>query len=358
MSSKTKGVFLEYSEYAILGARTSGLEPPFTVEALAECPVGAEPREVAAFVGELSGARAGRYTQSVCGVYPSKRFVRRAMLENPVKARDPQFIDNFLQQQYRIAPDEYLVVPLGAGSGQVLNFEKSPPKEVLFAGAPMAELDALQELLTDCLVYPARLEIGSIATIGGLLSYGRFAQTSAPTLALELSEEHAHIYILRDGVVDVARPIPLGLKSMFPVVQKELGLKDEESARKLFFSDTFDFTEMAPLLLKTVQKEVEASTGFYEVQTGQTIGNLFLGLLPRNLGWVASSLSRSLKVSPIMPEVRPWLESMGIEVSAEVELGNRGARWFGLFSLMGNFQPAAPQAGARAGKQATTSANA
>ena len=71
---------------------------------------------------------------------------------------------------------------------------------------------------------------------------------------------------------------------MFPVIQAELGLKDEDSARKLFYSNTFDFTEMGPSLLRKLLKELQASTGFYEVQTGQTIGQLYLALLPNLVG--------------------------------------------------------------------------
>ncbi len=83
------------------------------------------------------------------------------------------------------------------------------------------------------------------------------------------------MFIFGNEQVDICRPIPYGLNSMFPTVQSELGLKDEDSARKLFFSNTFDFTELGPSLLKKMLKELQASTGFYEVQTGQTIGQIF-----------------------------------------------------------------------------------
>ncbi|WP_309385532.1 hypothetical protein [Cerasicoccus frondis] len=137
----------------------------------------------------------------------------------------------------------------------------------------------------------------------------------------------------------MARPVPYGLRSMYPIVQKELGLKDEESAQKLFGSSTFDFAEMGQVLLKKLMKELQASTGFYEVQTGQTIGNIFLGLAPDNLSWIGTTLSKSLGVHVLKPDYESWLEHQGIKVASGVDLGSLGPRWFGLFSLMGDYAP-------------------
>jgi hypothetical protein len=156
---------------------------------------------------------------------------------------------------------------------------------------------------------------------------------------LELTAENAEVFILSGEGLDVARPVPFGLRSMFPLVQEELALKDEASAEKLFFSDTFDFTEMAPVLLKKLLREIQASAGFYEVQTGQSISQIFMGLLPRGLGWIGSSLARTLAVEILQPVYEEWLESLDIAIGPDVELSNRGARWFGLFSLMGNLDP-------------------
>jgi hypothetical protein len=36
--------------------------------------------------------------------------------------------------------------------------------------------------------------------------------------------------------------------------------------------------------------------GFYEVQTGQSIGHLIVQLLPENLGWIRMALSKSLGI--------------------------------------------------------------
>jgi hypothetical protein len=39
----------------------------------------------------------------------------------------------------------------------------------------------------------------------------------------------------------------------------------------------------------------------------------------------------------MQPNLEKWLESLKITLAEEVEVSNLGARWMGLFSLMGEF---------------------
>jgi len=94
---------------------------------------------------------------------------------------------------------------------------------------------------------------------------------------------------------------------------------------------------MGPKLLRRMTKELQASTGFYEVQTGQTISHVFLSVLPKNLNWVAQTVSDSLGLEILQPSIEGWLESLKIKLSDGVEVLNLGPRWMGLFSLMGEF---------------------
>lgn len=129
---------------------------------------------------------------------------------------------------------------------------------------------------------------------------------------------------------------------MIPVVQKELGLKDEESAKKLFYSNTFDFTSMGGVLVKRLLKELQSSIGFYEVQTGQSIGHVFCTQLPPSLSWLGGTMAGALGVPQLKIEMLPWLEAQNIKLSDGVTLGSAEERWFGLFSLMVSHQNAVP----------------
>ena len=210
-------------------------------------------------------------------------------------------------------------------------------KEILLCGAAAQELMEFQAQIVEYGIYPASLQLGTIANLGGLMHYSRWKKLRFPTLVLEITPKNSFIFIFNNNMMDVCRPIPYGLDSMFPVIQAELGLKDEDSARKLFYSNTFDFTEMGPSLLRKLLKELQASTGFYEVQTGQTIGQLYLALLPKNLSWIQVSLSRSLGVDALILDYPGWLKSIDITPGENVQLETLDSRWLGLFSLMGKY---------------------
>ena len=121
---------------------------------------------------------------------------------------------------------------------------------------------------------------------------------------------------------------------MVPVVQKELGLKDEDSARKLFYSNTFDFTGMGPALIKKLLRELQSSIGFFEVQTGQSIGSVVCTLLPPKLEWLENTLASQLSVEALPLDLGPWLASHQITLGERVAGLSLARRWWGLFSLM------------------------
>jgi Tfp pilus assembly PilM family ATPase len=175
-----------------------------------------------------------------------------------------------------------------------------------------------------------------------MVSYLKFKQSKTPVLLLEIGQETTQSFILSAEGVDISRPIPSGIAAMIPVVQKELGLKDEESAKKLFYSNTFDFTSMGGVLVKKLLKELQSSIGFYEVQTGQSIGNVVCTQLPASLSWLGATMASSLSVPALKLELLPWLESQNIKLAEGVTLGQPDERWFGLFSLLASHQNAVP----------------
>jgi Tfp pilus assembly PilM family ATPase len=121
---------------------------------------------------------------------------------------------------------------------------------------------------------------------------------------------------------------------MIPIVQKELGLKDEEAARKLFYSNTFDFTGMGPLLIKRFLKELQSSIGFYEVQTGQSVGQMVSTQLPAKLVWLDRAISAALGINSAKIDPVPWLKALQITIPENLLRHAQDARYLGLLALM------------------------
>lgn len=334
---KGKGFFVDLSEFTVLAARTSSFGQPMVIEELGELELGGNEGDVAGFFRGVCEPNAKNFTIARCAVYPDNRFSRFFEAESISKLRDPQYLLDVAGSYLAVDPKKNLISVLDAGDGSEFKPGASLGKKLLFSGAPVEEFQRKQDELLELGLYPDRLELSTLTTIGGISDYTRFNEVKAPVLCFELTSTAANIFIVNRGRVEVARPVPAGLDSIYPQLQKELGLRDENSARKLFFSNTFDFAEMGPKLLRRMIKELQASMGFYEVQTGQSIEKLFLTVLPKNLAWITRILANSLGVEILQPSYGPWLESLNIKAGEKVELSNLGARWFGLFSLMGEY---------------------
>lgn len=334
--SKSKGLFFDLAGETALVARTTGMSAPFVIEELREIPIG-EAAEVADAVRSLAGVRGSGYATACCGIYPPGRVVARLAIE-PRKLRDDGYLAQFVADALKIDPASHVLVPIGVGDGADIASMKSPPKDILVCGAPAAEIVAQQNQLLGYGLFPERLEIGSIATIGGLMGQLRFSDNRNPLLVLEIGVDSTSVFVVtRDGI-DIARSVAFGISSMIPLVQKELALKDEESARKLFFSNSFDFTGMGPQLTKRLLRELQASIGFYEVQTGQSINQLCCTLLPAKVGWLQRTLADVLGMKVHGVDNAAWLKSMGIEAAPGVQLNDLPPVWTSLMCLMGDYK--------------------
>jgi hypothetical protein len=332
-SKKTKGYFVEMNENSVLFARTTSESSPMDIEDLRECAAGDE-AGISEALKQLQPKRPpSGYLHASVGVYPPKRVVRKHTLELK-KMKEQGYMAELFTQQLRIEQDKFTVAMINASDGADYDLAKANQKEVIFCGAPNDEINASQERLLNLGIFPDRLELGSVATLGALVDCLGFERSKSPTLVLDIGNDTTHSFIISTAGVEASRPIPQGLEAMVPVVQKELGLKDEESARKLFKSNTFDFTGMGPLLIKRLLKELQSSIGFYEVQTGQSVGQVVCVQLSPKLAWLEGALATSLGIGTLKFDPVPWLRSRKVNVPDALAKTAGEFRWFGLMSLM------------------------
>ncbi len=338
-SQKTKGFFVELNDHAVMLARTSSAVAPFTVEDMRECPPGdtAALKEAIRLIQPKKSPSG--YLHATVGVFPGRRLVRRHSLELK-RIKEPGYIAEICSQQFRIEQDKYSLALLNASDGGDYDLAKALNKDVLFCGLPGEDVETLQNTLLKSGIYPERLELGTVAMLGGVVDCLSFSKSKIPTLVLEIGADATHSFIVSPSGVDASRPIPQGLDAMVPIVQKELGLKDEESARKLFYSNTFDFTGMGPLLIKRLLKELQSSIGFYEVQTGQSVGQVLCTQLSPKLAWLDAAIAGSLGITSLRLDPAPWLQSRQISLPDALAKNAQDIRWFGLLGLMAHYHNA------------------
>jgi hypothetical protein len=335
-SQKPKGFFVELNDHAVMLARTSAPTAPFTVEEMRECVPG-DAAALEAAIEEVQPKKGpSGYLHATVSIYPGKRLVRRHSLEAK-RARESGYLAEICTQQFRIEQEKYSIAILNATDGSDFDAAKGAQKDVMFCGLPIDDANAVQTSLLEAGIYPARLELGSIATLGGVVDCLAQTKAKTPTLVLEIGAETTHSFIVTAAGVEASREIPHGLDTMVPIVQKELGLKDEESARKLFYSNTFDFTGMGPLLIKKLLKELQSSIGFYEVQTGQSVGQVLSTQLSPKLQWLDAAIASSLGIASLKLDALPWLQSRNIHLPDALVKHAQDTRWFGLFALMAQY---------------------
>ena len=339
-SQKTNGFFVELNDQAIMVARTSAPTLPFTIEDMRECP----PNDTEALAGVIKQIQSKKspsgYLHAVVGVYPSKRLVRRHSLELK-RLKEPAYLPEVFSQQFRVEQDKYAIAILNANDGTDYDLNKASNKDVLFCGLPTEDINAIQVSLIGTGIYPERLEVGTVSVLGGVVDCLEFSKSKTPTLVLEIGADSTQSFIVSPGGVEASRPIPQGLDAMVPIVQKELGLKDEESARKLFYSNTFDFTGMGALLIKKLSKELQSSIGFYEVQTGQSVGQVLSTQLSPKLAWLDATIAGALGITSLKFDPVPWLQSRQVTIPDAFAKTAQDIRWFGLLSLMAHSNAAA-----------------
>ncbi|HLP07238.1 MAG TPA: hypothetical protein VK178_03670 [Opitutaceae bacterium] len=337
-SGKSNGYFVEINEYSTLVARTSSSAAPLVVEKVEELAAGTA--GLATAFEKIAGPRRGGYRHAVIGISPERRFVRRASIDQK-RGKDTAALEELLVTQFRAEPEKMMIAILSAADGSNLDAGLAAGKEVLFCGGYTEDFAGAQKTLLEAGVFPESLELTSVATLGGMQGLLALQENKSPVLVLEVGRESTHCYIVNANGVDLARPIPHGINSMIPVAQKELGLRDEEAAAKLLFSNTFDFTGMGPNLVKRLLKELQSSIGFFEVQTGQSIGQLCCSVLPPAFSWLSGTLANALGVSQLQSDLKPWAEKQGIKFAAGLCNDGIPAHWMGLLSLIAKHQPVA-----------------
>lgn len=337
IKAKAKGVFICSTEQSVYGARTSAFVPPFQVEDIFQIPR-ADTDKLTEKLSGLIETKSNNYVVSHVGINPASRFVRIFDLDTAARKKNPDYYGDLLKSQFRIDPATHAVSIIEADTGADADVEAGTQTRLMFCGASTEEISTEQQALVDFNIFPKALEISSVSMLGAVVDYTKRFNVDGAILVLEMSKDSSQAFIVREGQIDVTRPIPYGVNSMIPVVKQELGLKDEESARKLFFSNTFDFTEVGPKLLRKLIRELQASTGFYEVQTGQTISQVLLPQIPEILSWVGQVLAESLGVEVLKLNTAGWLEQHEITFDPEVDVDALSEEWFGLISLMCPFK--------------------
>lgn len=335
LKKRSKGLYVELTDTTLVAAVTSGNGRPLVVESLHKFPR-TDSAAIQRFTSGLLGAKGSRFVKAHVGCTPESRFLRRHTVEAVQKAKEANYLIDVLENTFKLDTRKIAAAVVNAQDGTQFSADRpmAGQKELIFTGANLAEFEQIQKAVIDVGIFPLSLELTALSVCGALKHILKWKGISDTALLLEFARNQANLVILGAERVELCRPMPFGTDSMVPLIQRELGLRDEQSARKLFQSNTFDFTEMGSTLLRRTLKELQASTGFYEVQTGQSIPYILVTQLDENLQWIPGVVARDVGLTLLEFDYAAWLESLDIQLVDEIDRTRLGPSWLGVFSLM------------------------
>jgi hypothetical protein len=211
------------------------------IEELRECRRGSSRRSPRPLGSFSRGGRPAGTFMPWSGVYPPRRVIRRHSLELK-KMKEQGYMAEVFTQQLRIEQDKFTIAMINAGDGADYDLAKANQKDVIFCGAPNEDIMAVQEA-AQCRDLSRAPGAGERRHAWRADDFLAFEKSKTPTLVLDVGNDTTHSFIVSASGVEASRPIPQGFEAMVPVVQKELGLKDEESARGSSFARTASISQ-------------------------------------------------------------------------------------------------------------------
>lgn len=304
----------------LLVAAANGLTAPVEIDEIRRIPV-AGSETAADELREMAGLRRGNYAFADVGIQPEGTFVRPFSLDAPGRARQPGFVEKTLKEEFSIEPESTLTAVVHPVSGNLYDPTATPSKLLLFAGADEEAIRQRQIEFGRMGVFSTRLQITPLASLGCLVRRIQELADESPELAVQFGEDLTHAWVLTKEGVQSYRQIRRGFADMYPVVQRELGLRDTESARRMLAARTFDLENIGSLLVNDIVSEFLTMIGFYEVQYGQTIDRMSpIGTHP-GFSWVPRAVGMGLGMDVVNWDVRRTFSQMGVGLSDSVDLG-------------------------------------
>ena len=330
-----KGYFVELNHFSILLARSSTLRSPFAIEDIREVPLdnkaGLEEAVQAVFPETKSGTahvfaalrpkQPGFYLSSVD---EGKKFATLSTLSGVLT--EPALAS--------LSPCEYTAVY--AHGGLTISGQGAP--WLLAAAAKDSYTQALSTL-EELKLVPTRVSPATLSAIGGLASALKLKGDGSTALLFEFGEVCTHLLLVSGNGVEAVRSTAVTMDKVAEAVQVELGLKFKGSAAKLFFNDSYDFSETGAKIGARIAQELTAEVS----AIGQTPTAFACTGLPAKQNWFASHLAGALNLAPFAPDLKSWCAQTHLTFSDSAIESSLTPAWLGFLHFIDSYQVASPE---------------
>jgi hypothetical protein len=330
------GVLWNLTDHGLQVARLSRLdEKPLIVDRFAEF----TPQDddgVAHWLREAMVERGPGYLAGYCGFHPPERVLLRESV-NTRRLTEPNFLESLLTEHAKLpSVRDWRVCALHPVEGELFTVT-TPARPGLLLGLPLAAVRDAQQRLRKLGIRPRRLEVGTIALLGGLTRYTRELNYPHAVVVCEIGQTQTRIYFLGKDGVHTPATLPHGLLSIVESAMKELAAPDVVTARQQLAAPTEELRAHGRRLVRMLTRHLKPAVDYFEMQTGQPIGALYCAHLPSNLGWLEETLCAAVDLEFLVPDLAAWLPAVGLQLGPDTALPARS--WFQPLSLIGELAP-------------------
>ena len=330
------GVLINLTDHSVQLARLPRFDRrPQVMESLVELPAG-DTAAAARWLDENFKDRGGSYLPAFCGFHPADRILEHETV-NGRRMGERDYVPGLFAQRVKTATaDAWEFAVLDAARGLPLAADNSLHPALLF-GVPYSEIRETQERLRRLGIRPRRLELGTLALLGGLSQYQ--ALTGFPHLvaACEIARTQTRLFILGKDGVHTPLSLPHGLLSVDEAAMKAFGTPDVAAARRRLEEPNEEVTSHSRRLVRILSRHLRPAIDYFEMQTGQRVGALFSAHLPSRLGWLEQALAAAVDLEYLTPDLGAWLPVAGLQVDGAQSLG---PSWFQALCVVAQLAPA------------------
>ena len=335
--SKPKGeaLFLHWHQTGVLLAKGSGFEDPIRINEIISVVTLDHTRNPLTVFGDLRSNQKG-YADAYVGICHPAFFHMIHEVEPLVKAKDPEYFPGVVKEFLSNDKENVFYHVLNAGDGKPYSPDNVNEKQFIISGIKTSDLSDFQETIVEQNIYPRRIECTTLSTIGMLKKMAKKEGLETPLILLEIYSNESLLVILPPQGKPVFRQIHSGELAMCEKVRDEFSLKDIASSRKLLHSNTIDLTDIGRMLINPIFKEIAAIIGLFEVETGQSVGKLYVSNQPPNHRWISELMARDLGVDLYDINHRQALQELQLEMNENQRWDESDTRFLSLFSMIGS----------------------
>ncbi len=307
-TSDENKVILEISEYSLHALRVS----KGVVEAGGECLLENKPA-VEALLDAVAPARKTEGLPVTVGVWPGQAgwhvsTSTEAMLDRtPDAIRAIALADQKEPILFAVcnANDGGAVLPDGLDKWVLAH---SPQEAQMKVGLVLKDLNADAEGAT-----PAAL-----ASLGSVTAAIKRGAGEAPVIVWDLGAKASTLILVTGDGADACAPCAIGVESIFEAVQQALKLKFRGAAERLFFNETYDFTDAGPKIGAAIAARLKEAVAALP-SCAATPALTCLGLTAKQ-SWFVRESAASAGLVPWTPDLAAVAAGLGLSfASAEVQ---------------------------------------